>query len=119
MAYVGLGPIRVVAAADATGLNPGNYTFALTSLPFHVAWFECYHMCIPGNLPSATTLTVTIGQRIYTVAQCEGIADYDPAQPILMAPGQDIYVLTNIPTSPPLTNVPELTAWFRHDSIWA
>lgn len=113
--YVDLGPRGPFkAAADATGLNPGNLTTAITQdlIGIRIPHFELYHITI-ANVPSNTTLMIYRGSFFWDIAQAQGIASWDPAQALLMGPGQDLNILFNQPSS--TTPVPSVTCWFRYD----
>jgi hypothetical protein len=116
MSYFSLGSRRQVAAADRTGRNTGNLTaaFLAADLNIKVSQFELYHMAMTG-IPSNTVITVYQGQQLYTVAQLDTIGDWDPAQPMLLEPAQEIYLFFNIPAAS--TIIPIVTCWFRFDPM--
>ena len=117
MSYLPLGSRVVTAAADTTNLNTGNLTanFSDAILGIKSPYFELYHLAIV-NVPSNTTIKVYEGMQLYTVAQEQTIADWDPFQPMLLQPGQEIYICFNIPTlGATAATTPVVTAWFRRD----
>jgi hypothetical protein len=105
----------VAAVADPTGLNPGNLTSVFDSnvMGFKVPWFECYHISIT-QVPSDSVIRVFLGVNLWTVAQLDTIGDWGPAQPMLLQPGEEVYVFTNSLIA--VTPVPVVTAWFRYDT---
>lgn len=116
MSYFSLGSRRKVASADTTGRNPGNLTvvFLAQDLNIKISEFELYHVAMTG-IPSNTVITVYQGQQLYTVAQLDTIGDWDPAQPMLLAPAQEIYMFFNIAATS--TIIPAVTCWFRYDPM--
>jgi hypothetical protein len=120
MAYLSLPARRVELAADKSGFNEGNLTFNFTNdvITAKPSQFELYHAAIPSGIPSGTLLTVYLGTQLFSVAQLESIGDWDPAQPMLLQPGQDVYACTNILIADLPTPTPVMTCWFRYDSTF-
>jgi len=115
--YLPLGSaLPLPATLDNTGFNPGNFTNAFTSdkINIRIANFECYHMVVT-NAPFGGAATVQIGTRPYSFTQPFGGSEWDPQQPMLLNPGQDVYFLWNVAvagfTGPP----PLVTMYFRYD----
>jgi hypothetical protein len=114
MPYIGLGNRKVTATPDTTGWNTGALTAHFTAdiVGYRMPYFELYHAAIV-DVPSNTTVTVYQGRELYTVAQLDTIGDWDPAQPMNLAPGTEIYVCFT--TLAAVTPAPTVTAWFRYD----
>lgn len=116
MTLATLGSRQLPSAADATGLNTGNWTTAFTSdqLGVTVPEFEVYHAVVQGILPGATAV-VTIGIRpfSYTSIGAAG-AEWDPFQPPVLRPGDDLYFLWTTPVAS--GNPPTVTIWLRYDT---
>lgn len=115
MAYIGLGSRRVIAAADQTGLNPGNFTTAFTPATtlINVPYFELYKMLVE-NVPLGFSATCVIDTKRFSFTLPAGGSEWDPSQPMLMIPSNELDLLWNIPTSN--TTIPVVTAWFRFDA---
>lgn len=118
MSYLPLGSKKATAAADATTLNAGNLTavFNDANMGINTTTFELYHLALL-NIPSNTTVSVYLGMQLYTVAQLDTIGDWDPIQPMILQPGQDIYICFNIAAAS--ATIPVVTAWFRYDPLIA
>lgn len=119
MALMTLGAYPVKAAADTTGLNPNNYTaaFSPSVIPTQVPVFELYHLYVtaPTLVGVSTTATVMLNTNYWDVTLIGQANSWDPSQPMLMRPGDTLYVLFNVPTSN--TTVPTVTAWFRYENL--
>lgn len=113
--YVGLGNRQNTATPDATGLNTGNWTNALTSdvLGVNVPQFEIYHAVVT-NAPAGGSASVLIGIRpfSFTAPGIGGGSEWDPDQPAIMLPGQDLYLLWSAAAS---GTPPVVTVWLRYD----
>ena len=114
MAYVGLGSRRVVSSLDRTGLNPGNYTAAFTPdvLVINVPYFELYKMIVE-NVPIGFSATCVIDNKKFSFTLPNQGSEWDPSQPMLMIPSNELDLLWNIPV--PNATIPIVTAWFRFD----
>jgi hypothetical protein len=116
MAYFPLGPRPSTAKADMTGLNTGNWTALLDHSQIGVTTpvFEMYHLFIesPTLIGKSTTATVLLNLHSWDVTLIGQANSWDPAQPLLMTPGDDLAVMFNVPTT--TTPVPVITAWFRY-----
>jgi hypothetical protein len=114
VSYLALGPRTAKSAKDTTGLNTGNLTTAFTTniIAINVANFEMYHAIITNVTPGAQA-TVTIGTAIYSSTSPQGGSEYDPSQPLLLWPSQEIYFLWNLPEN--TTPMPTITCYFRYD----
>lgn len=118
MAYAPLGPRGpFLAAADTTGSNAGNWTTAVTSdlLGIHVPVFECYHMVV-DQVPAGASARITIGVKPWGFTSPDAGSEWDPNQPMLLTPGQDIYFYWSAAAS---GTPPRVTLWFRYDAaMW-
>jgi hypothetical protein len=116
MSYVPLGARPVVAIPDTTGLNPGNWTARVGHelIQATVPVFELYHLYLTApTLPgTATRATVLLNLHSWDVTLLGQANSWDPSQPMLLQPGDDLHVMFNVPTTtnPP----PQVTAWFRY-----
>lgn len=113
MSYVGLGSRGpVTAAADTTGLNKGNLTalFAAQQLTSNVPYYEVYSMSVTG-LAVVATLIVYVSGKIRTTAKLLGNSEWDPSQPILMTPQDEIAFAWDFSTG----SAPASTIWLRYD----
>lgn len=115
MAYVGLGSRLVTAALDQTGLNPGNYTTAFTPavLNIHVPYYELYKMIVQ-TVPLGFSATCVIDTKQFSFTLPLSGSEWDPSQPMLMIPSNELDLLWNIPV--PNALIPVCTAWFRFDA---
>jgi hypothetical protein len=114
--YFPLGARPAVAEADTSGLNPGNWTALLDHSAIGVTTpvFELYHLFIesPTLVGQATTATVRLNRHSWDVTLIGQANSWDPAQPLLMTPGDDLAVAFNVPIA--TTPAPVITAWFRY-----
>ena len=118
MPYVPLGARPVTAAADTTGMNAGNYTamFDHNVISANVPYFEMYHIYLtsPSLVGSSTIATVLLNTYFWDVTLIGQANSWDPSQPMLMTPGDILYVFFNVPVSNPVK--PVVTAWFRYQT---
>lgn len=114
--YVGLGARLLEAKADNTGQNPGNYTTVFTSavLAVNVAWFEVY-AAVAEYVPPGATARIYVGVYARSYAQFGPGGEWDPTQPVLLQPGQELYFYWSTATSLP-GRPPKVTLWLRYDS---
>lgn len=114
--YFSLGARPVTATADTTGLNSGNWTAVLGHevIGATTPYFELYHLYIksPTLVGVPTTATVMLNTNFWDVTLIGQANSWDPAQPLIMTPGDDLFVLFNVPTS--TTPPPVVTGWFRY-----
>lgn len=113
MSYIGLGRKKAVAAADLTGLNPGNWTnvFDHSVLKANISYFECHHMSAV-NVPGISTLTVYVGNDVWSSVELFGSSEWDPSQPLILTPDDDVYLCWNqAATGTP----PVCWMWLRYD----
>lgn len=113
--YFPLGGRPVVAAKDTTGRNPGNWTATISHeiINVTVPVFEMYHLYIqsPTLVGQLTIAQVLHNQYFWDVTLIGQYNSWDPAQPLLMTPGDDVIVLFNVPTT--TTPAPQVVGWFR------
>jgi hypothetical protein len=111
--YVSLGSAFNVASADTTGNNSGNWTneFDPSTLP-KVSTFEMYHAVVTGVEPGAAA-SIWIGSRQWGFTNPVSGSEWDPAQPMLLNPGQSIFFYWSDPVSD--DTPPSVTLWFRYD----
>lgn len=113
--YERLAAIRVTSAADQSGKNVGNLTAAFTSdLMPRINVYEIYHMIVTGGPPLAVASIVALGKQWSTVVlDFYGQNEWDPATPLLLHAGSEMYFLWNIPAG---GQAPVVTIWPRLDT---
>lgn len=113
MSYIGLGSRDLIAAADTTGLNTGNWTnaFSTAVLTSKVAYYEVYSI-VATNVPALATVIAYVGSRRRSSAVLAGNSEWDPNQPILMTPSDELYLCWNLAAS---GTPPDVTVWMRYD----
>jgi len=114
--YVSLGSRGpYIAAADTTSLNTGNWTTAITAdlLAVSVPQAEIYHAIVTA-VPAGASATILIGtkQFSFTAPGLGAGSEWDPSQPALILPGQDVYFLWSAAAS---GTPPVVTLWLRYD----
>lgn len=114
MTYIGLGSRSLIASADTTGLNKGNYTSAFTPavINSNVPYFEVHHMVVE-NVPIGNSAQIVINAKSYGFTQPFTGSEWDPAQPINLNPSDELDFLWNIATT--VTQIPQVTIWLRYD----
>ena len=114
MAYVSQGSRYAAAAADATGNNTGNWTtvFSAADLAVRVPQFEIHHAVVE-DVPAGATAVVAIGIRHYSFTAPQGGSEWDPVQPPLIRPGDDVYLYWSAPAT---GTPPKTTIWLRYDT---
>lgn len=113
MGYITLGSRSLISAADATGRNPGAYTGYFTSqiLSLNVPQYELYHAVVT-SVPSGATASVFLNTDEWSfTAPGFGGSEWDPEQPLLMRPGDELFFFWSTGTGTP----PAITCWFRYD----
>lgn len=112
MPYITLGSRKVAGAADSTGLNQGNYTcyFPTQLINCNVPNFEVYSICVTG-LNQVANATVYVDAQVRSTAKLLGNAEWDPSQPILLQPGDDLAIAWSFGTG----GAPTATIWLRYD----
>jgi hypothetical protein len=116
VSYIGLGSRGPVAAiADTTGLNTGKYTNAFTPavISCNVPYFEIYHLVIT-NVPVGANAQIVINNKPYGFTYPLFGSEYDPSQPILMNPTDEIDFLWSITAS---GQAPQVTLYLRYDPL--
>ena len=120
MPYAGLGYRPVKAVPDTTGMNQSNWTasFPPEVINANVPYFELYHFYVQSPLVNAQqpAIQVALNQGLWDFNQQGGGNGWDPAQPMLMTPGDTLYFYFSVPTS--VTPAPVVTAWFRYDTAF-
>lgn len=118
MPYAPLGARPVVAVADTTGQNTGNWTAMIDNsvISTNVPYFELYHLYIKSPVLSSaqTSAEVMLNQNFWDATLVAQLNSWDPSQPMLLTPGDTIYVLFDVPISE--TPAPIVYAWFRYDT---
>jgi hypothetical protein len=113
--YIGLGNRSVTAAEDPTGLNPGNWTNAFTAdvLGITVPQFEIYRGVVTSS-PALGVAAIQVGVRqvSFTAPGFGGGSEWDPSQPPILLPGQDLYFFWTAAAS---GTPPVVTLWLRYD----
>jgi hypothetical protein len=114
VSYIGLGSRYTVAAKDQTGLNAGNLTNAFTDsiVGIKIAQFEVYHMVVT-NVPGNAMASIYIGARQWGFTNPLSGSEWDPSQPMLLNPGQELDFLWDLAATG--TVLPQVTAWYRYD----
>ena len=113
MSYIGLGSRMVTATLDTTGLNSGNYTCAFTGTVLNVyqAYFEVYHIIVQ-NVPIGASAEILLNNKPWGFTYPLQGAEWNPPQPLLMNPSDELDFLWSIPAS---GQAPIVTAWLRYD----
>lgn len=116
MSYIGLGSRGPnTGASDSTGLNTGNFTNAFTPaiLATNVPYFEIYHMIVT-NVPVGANAQIVVNNKPWGFTYPLFGSEWDPSQPLLMNPTDEIDFLWNVLASgtPPL-----VTVWLRYDPL--
>lgn len=117
MGYVTLGARPKVGVPDTTGQNTGNWTVSLepADIGVTVSTFEMYHMFISAPTLAAdqqSSARVMLNQYFWDATLIAQLNSWDPSQPMLLTPGDTIYVLFDVPTE--MTTPPTVTCWFRY-----
>ncbi len=112
MSYVPLGSRTVSAALDTTGLNGGNYSNSFTPaiINVNVPYCEVYHMVVT-NVPSGQA-TIYINNKFYGFCYPNIGSEWNPAQPILLNPSDEIDFCWTIVAS---GQAPIVTIYLRYD----
>ena len=114
--YLPLPTCTTTAVADQTGQNGGNLTnhFTTAVLNMRVAVAEVYHAVVT-NVPSGAAGQVNIGTRPYSFTMPFGGSEWDPAQPMILQTGQEVYFLWSVASS--VTPAPVVTLYMRYDPV--
>lgn len=112
MPYIPLGSRLAPGASDTTGLNTGNYTnyFPASALNVTVPFYEVYYMTVTG-LAVVATVTVYVSSKVRSTAKLLGNSDWDPNQPILLIPGDDLALAWDFGAGA----APSAAIWLRYD----
>ena len=119
MSYFPLGWRKLTAAADQTGLNPGNFTNAFTpqALNATVGIFEVYHAVVAAPTPSQQLIPapciIYVNQQPYSFTFPVGGSEWDPSEPMLCRNGDEIDFCWQLSTTS--TPAPVVTLYLRYD----
>jgi hypothetical protein len=116
VSYIGLGSRGPnTAATDTTGLNTGNYTNSFTpaALATNVPYFEIYHMIV-SNVPIGANAQIVVNNKSWGFTNPLIGSEWDPSQPLLMNPTDEIDFLWSIAAS---GQAPLVTVWLRYDPV--
>jgi hypothetical protein len=112
VSYLSLAPVKLTAAADQTGANPGNWTnaFMAAAMPLVNPQYEIYHMTVIGGSPLAGGVIYVGLTNPWSTVQLDinGTNEWDPSEPLILTSGQEIYVLWNTPVTggdPPVVTI--------------
>lgn len=99
---------------DTTGLNPGNWTiqFSPNDIDVNVAYFEVYKMIVKGA--ANTTFQVYVDNHQWDTGIYGAQNSWDPVQPLVMRPGENLYFMYSDPVSD--NTPPVCTIWLRYDT---
>lgn len=94
-------------------LGAGFWTVAFTPAVFSITVpFELYHAALSG--PPNSNFQVFIDTSFYDYAVRGDINSWDPAQPMTVTPGQNVYYYWNT-SAPPM---PKVTVYCRETSAF-
>lgn len=116
--YLPLPPIQVLAAADTTGFNPGNYTTAYTSSilkGLNVPYFELYHAVVQNVPPGSSGVLGLSPARPWgftAPGQGAGSEYHLGGAGWILNPSTEFYIFWTGGTT---GTAPLVTAWFRYD----
>lgn len=108
------GPVK--GAKDTTNFNPNNWTVAFTPdiINVNVSQFEVYKMVVKGA--ANTTFNVYVDNFLWDVGIYGTLNSWDPVQPLILRPGQNLYFAYSDPTSD--NTPPTCTIWLRYDTAF-
>lgn len=111
--YVTLGSRQLTGVADTTGNNSGNWTVSFTPdiINVNVPYFEIWHIVVNGAAGSSFNSYIDAHQ--FDTNQVGFQNSWDPAQPILMRPGETLYFYYSDPITD--NTPPSITIWLRFD----
>ena len=114
MPYITLGPRKVIASADLTGLNPGNLTcaFPASFLNVNEPYFEMYHIIV-NSVPAGASATIYLNSQQWGFTYPVSGSEWDPTQPMLLRPGDEVDFCWSAASS--VTPAPVVTIWLRFD----
>lgn len=114
--YIGTPPVPKTAAADQTGKNPGNYSavFQPSDFRVNVPYFEIPRIVITGGV-ILSTFTIYLATQLWDTAVIGfgGITVWSARNPMLINPGNEVWILFAIATSG--NTAPAVTIWPRYD----
>jgi hypothetical protein len=114
-------PFTVASAADRTGLNTGNLTTVfdvniLGTMPAVWEWYRCsIATAKPGQTftPSPCSILRNLKQQVSFTYPAGG-TEWDPAQPIQLRNGDELYFIWGLASS--AVPVPVVTLFARYDA---
>lgn len=115
--YVPIGARPLTAKPDTTSRNKGNYTNAFTPdiLNVKVPFFEIHHaLFTSARLLDSVTIFIGTFQWSFASVGFGGGSEWDPAEPMLLRPGDELYFFWSTPVS--VTPAPVVTPWLRFDA---
>jgi hypothetical protein len=114
MTWISLGSRYALATPDTTGNNPGRWTslFDAALLGILVPTAQVYH-AVAEQVPPGAAGTVSVGNRHYSFTFPLGGSEWDPVQPLLIEPGQDLMIYWSAAAT---GTPPAVTVWLRYDS---
>lgn len=116
MPYIPIGPRPLVATADTTSRNRGNYTnwFNPQVLSTQIPYIEIYHVLFTAApLLASVNIYINTNQWSFAAAGIGGGSEWDPVSPMLLRPGDEVFFFWAVPVigNPP----PSVTCWLRYD----
>jgi hypothetical protein len=114
--YRDLGPTQLLTAVlDTTAANPvlaGGFmiTADQSKLNFRAALTEVYQIAIDG--PVGSSFALYRNTRLWNWVQQGWRNTYDPANPLVVRPGDNLFFYWNTAAGTP---VPQATIWMRYD----
>lgn len=111
-----IGKRRVVAVADTTGNNVGNWTvmFDPATMSMHWTMYEVYKIVVNvAQSAGIVPFTVFIGQGQYEAYQTSVVASWSDPQPMIVDGGETLYFYFTEPTSD--GTPPNVTIWCQVD----
>lgn len=114
MSLIDLGRRKTTGVLDPSGFNTGNWTNVFTHdvIAATVARFEMYKITVqnvPGGFASPALFK---GVDLFSTVVLAGNAEWDPSQPLPMAPEDDLYFTWDQPAT---GTPPVVWMWFRYD----
>jgi hypothetical protein len=109
-----LGPRSAMGLTNLVNpLGAGFWTVAFTPAVFSISVpFEVYHAAVSG--PANSNFQVWIDSTFYDYAVRGDINSWDPAQPMVIQPGNTLYYYWNTASSP----TPNVTVFCRETSAF-
>lgn len=107
-----LGSRWAQATRDQSGLNADNWTthFLANDIAIKVPSFELYRAVVE-NVGLGVPLKVFVGTRLVSYTTIGAGGEWDPTQPPLLQPGEDLYFCWGVPAA---GAPPAVTIWLRY-----